>query len=122
MTSRMSRRKCLVASLALSMQAVAAMPVPVPAHVVARPSVRSPLLLGRAPPWQGMSFPQSRAAPAALVALRGGGGDVITEDVRAITVRGVLMIVLAILAEVEVFGKLAKHKILPSVVTRKLTQ
>lgn len=37
------------------------------------------------------------------------------------TVRGVLAIVAVIFAEVELFGQLSKRRVLPSVVTRKLT-
>jgi hypothetical protein len=49
------------------------------------------------------------------MALRGGS------DIQNANVRGLLAIIAVIFTEVEVFGKLSKHKLLPATVTRKLT-
>ena len=60
---------------------------------------------------KGVACEKARRTGKAM-ALRGGGND---------CTRGVLAIIGAIFVEVELFGKLSKHAVLPSVVTRKLT-
>jgi hypothetical protein len=62
----------------------------------------------------GAGFAQPANKPRQLM-LRGGASP--EEE----TVRGVLAIVAVIFAEVELFGQLSKRRVLPSVVTRKLT-